>query len=250
MKKPKFWHTPAGKLYGLYDDILKQTHTIIAGSTGSGKSVLLNGIIYTALYKAPSQAQFLLIDLKRVELQLYKNLPHTLRHCTEAGETQQVLNIIIREMMARYDRMSEKNLKQSTETPLYIFIDELGDLVTEAPAVTKQLGRIARLGRAAGIHIIAGTQNPNRKTLSADFLGNCPARVALRCDDPIESRQVIKCPDAVKLPEHGYALYKSPQIIGAPQLVAVPYIEPDELTARVKHWTDQKDPPRRRFWQR
>ena len=246
----KEWNTPRGTAPRLYLDILQQPHTLIAGTTGSGKSVLMNGIIYTALYKAPSQVQFILIDPKRVELKLYKDLPHTLRHCTETDEATQVLNIVIREMMARYDRMSEKNLKQSIETPLYIFIDELNDLVTEAPPITKQLGRIAKLGRAANIHLIAGTQNPNRKTLSADFLGNCPARVALRCDDPIESRQIIKCPDAVDLPAHGYALYKCPQIIGAPQLVRIPFYEDSELAARVEWWTDQNKQPRRRWWQR
>lgn len=246
----KEWRTPEGDALRLYLDILRQPHTLIAGTTGSGKSVLLNGIIYTALYKAPPQMQFILLDPKRVELKIYKDLPHTLRYCTETDEATQVLNTLITEMMSRYDRMSEKNLKQSTETPLYIVIDELNDLVTEAPPITKQLGRIAKLGRAANIHLIGATQNPNRKTLSADFLGNCPARIALRCDDPIESRQIIKRPDAVNLPAHGYALYKSPQIIGAPQLVRIPYYDDEALAERVRWWTDQKAQPRRRWWQR
>ena len=136
---PKEWNTPGGIAPRLYLDILRQPHTLIAGTTGSGKSVLMNGIIYTALYKAPPQIQLVLIDPKRVELQLYKDLPHTLRHCTETNEAIQILDALIGEMMTRYDRMSEKSIKQSTETPLYIFIDELSDLVTEAPPITKQL---------------------------------------------------------------------------------------------------------------
>lgn len=246
----KEWNTPGGTAPQLYLDILQQPHTLIAGTTGSGKSVVMNGVIYTALYKAPPQARFILIDPKMLELWMYKDLPHTLKYCDTTADTLETLEAVTAEMMREYERIRAQGLKQSHHAHIYIFIDELGDLLTEAPQITHLLARIAKLGRAANYHIIAATQNPNRKSLSAEFSANCPARLGLRCDDPIESRQIIKCPDAVNLPEHGYALYKSPKIIGAPQLVRIPYYEDSELAARVQWWTDQKDKPRRHWWQR
>lgn len=253
---PKEWNTPGGMAQQLYLDILQQPHTLIAGTTGSGKSVAMNGIIYTALYKAPPQAQFILIDPKRVELRMYKDLPHTLKYCTTAGEALETLKNISIAMMQEYERIERKGLKQSDGTHIYIFIDELSDIIRKAPSIIDALAEIAQLGRAANIHLIAATQNPNRKTLSAEFSANCPARLGLRCENQIESKQIINSSAAVGLPLHGYAYYKAPQYL-TPQLVKIPYYTDIELLNRVKLWTDQKDPPetpkpkkRRRWWQR
>lgn len=188
---PKQWNTPGGDALNLYTDILKQPHTLIAGTTGSGKSVVINGIIYTALYKAPTQARFILIDPKMLELWMYKDLPHTLKYCDTTADTLETLEEAAAEMMREYSRIRAAGLKQSDHAHTYILIDELGDLLTEAPQITHTLARLAKLGRAANIHIIAATQNPNRKTLSAEFSANCPARLGLRCENPIESRQII-----------------------------------------------------------
>ena len=245
----KQWNTPGGMAKEVYTDILKQPHTLIAGTTGSGKSVVMNGIIYTALYKAPPQARFILIDPKMLELWMYKDLPHTLKYCDTTADTLETLEAVTAEMMREYERIRAQGLKQSDHAHTYIFIDELGDLLTEAPQITQLLARVAKLGRAANYHIIAATQNPNRKTLSAEFSANCPARLGLRCDDPIESRQIIKSPAAADLPLHGYAYYKAPQH-KTPQLVKIPYYTDEELAARVKWWTDQKDKPRRHWWSR
>ncbi len=246
------WNTPGGMASALYLDILKQPHTLIAGTTGSGKSVAINGIIYTALYKAPSQAQFILIDPKYTELRVYKDLPHTLSYCNNPAEALQALNTIAAEIIPRYERATAQGLKKSTETDIYIFIDELSDLIFDQPETVPVLDKIARIGRAANIHLIGGTQCPNRKTLSAQFSANCPARLGLRCENKIESRQIINSPAAVKLPLYGYAYYKAPQYL-TPQLVKIPFYTDIELYARVKWWTDQKDPPapiRRRWWQK
>ena len=87
----KTWTTPAGAVYDLYADMLQQPHLLVAGATGSGKSVVINGIMHTALFKSPAQVQFILIDPKRVELIDYKPLPHTLKYSSEPGEMVQAL---------------------------------------------------------------------------------------------------------------------------------------------------------------
>lgn len=243
----KQWNTPGGMASALCLDILKQPHTLIAGTTGSGKSVLMNSIIYTALYKAPSQAQFILIDPKQSELYEYRTLPHTLIYSDTPADALKVLNIAIDEIQARNQRMRKQGLKQSTEADLYIFIDELGDLIFSNRAAVSILGRIAMIGRSANVHLIAGTQCPNRKTLSAEFAANCVARVALRCRDKIESRQILGLLDAVKLPMYGYGYYISPQYL-TPQLVKIPYTDPTDLAARIKWWEDQNTSTRRRWW--
>lgn len=247
----KQWNTPGGMAKEVYTDILKQPHTLIAGSIGSGKSVVMNGIIYTALYKAPPQARFIFIDPKMLELWMYKDLPHTLKYCDTTADTLRTLEAAAEEMMREYERIRAQGLKQSDGAHTYIFIDELGDLLTEAPQITHILARLAKLGRAANYHIIAATQNPNRKTLSAEFEGNCPARLGLRCNNPIESQQIIKSAAAVALPPFGYAYYMSANIkFLTPQLVKIPYYTDEELADRVKWWTDQKDKPRRHWWSR
>ena len=87
----KEWRTPPGQVYSLYRDMLKQPHLLIAGATGSGKSVVINGLVYTAMYDSPAAVQFILIDPKRVELVDYKPLPHTLMYASEPGEMVEAL---------------------------------------------------------------------------------------------------------------------------------------------------------------
>lgn len=232
---PKEWNTPGGTAPRLYLDILAQPHTLIAGTTGSGKSCVINGIIYTALYRSPASVRFILIDPKRRELCEYQTLPHTLIYTHLRGAVN-ALEWTAEEVNRRYDRMTGK---QSAEADIYIIIDELSDLLLTYPEAVKLLSEIAMIGRAANVHIIAGTQCPNRKTLSAEFAANCPARLGLRCRDPIESRQIIGCKAAISLPLHGYAYYVTPALM-SPQLVKLPYYTDNILSERVRWWTAQK----------
>lgn len=237
----KEWNTPGGTAPRLYLDILQQPHTLIAGTTGSGKSVVMNGILYTALYNFPHRVKFVLIDLKRVELRMYKDLPHTLEYCNTASAAILALNRSIEYMEQEYARMEEAGKRKSDAADRYIIIDELHDLIYQAPEAVQLLAKIARLGRAANVHIIAATQTPNRKTLSADFAANCPARLGLRCRDKIESRQIIGDSCAVDLPIYGQAYYIAPQY-SEPQLFKIPYYTDEELAERVKWWIDQIPP--------
>lgn len=247
----KEWTPPVGKSQLLYVDVLKQPHTLIAGTTGSGKSVLMNGIVYTALFSTPNHIQFVFIDTKYTELRLYKDLPHTALYCDTVETAARGLQAVLIETRNRAQRAAAQGLKQSTEADLYVFIDELGDLIFSDKSIARTLGQIAMIGRAANVHIVAGTQCPNRKTLSAEFAANCTARVGLRCRDAIESKQIIGTADAVRLPAVGYCYYVTPQLL-KPELVPVSYVPDEELAKQVKWWTDQKEqlPKKRHWWQR
>lgn len=234
------WNMPRGMASNFCTDILEQPHTLIAGTTGSGKSSLMNAIIYTALYRSPLQCRFILLDTKQTELYDYRALPHTLIYSDDPSDALMVLNTTLDEIQTRNQRARAQGLKRSKEPDIYVFIDELGDLIFSNRDAVTILGRIAMIGRTANVHIIAGTQCPNRKTLSPEFAANCPARVGLRCGDKIESRQIIGNPDAVGLPLYGLCYYRSPQYL-TPQLVKVPYYTAAELAARVRWWIEQKD---------
>lgn len=235
-----FWHAPIGQATNLYLDILQQPHTLIAGTTGSGKSCVMNGIIYTALYSSPSRALFVLIDPKFTELAMYKDLPHTIAYSTDPVEAHRILSNVCNLITYRYKRATAQGLKKSNEADIYIFIDELSDLILSENGIVDTLGKIARIGRAANVHLIAATQCPNRKTLSAEFAANCPARLGLRCRDKIESRQIIGTNEAVELPLHGEAYYQAPQFLTT-QLVELPYYTDSELLERVQWWTTQAE---------
>lgn len=109
---PKEWKTPGGSAAAVCLDMLKQPHLLIAGSTGSGKSVLLNSLIYTALFQAPHRCNFILIDPKRVELSQYKRLPHTLIYCNELPDIITALNQVLNLMEYRFSYMEQHNLKE------------------------------------------------------------------------------------------------------------------------------------------
>lgn len=232
------WTTPAGSAPALFYDILNQPHALIAGTTGSGKSVLLNGVIWTALYFAPNEKQFIFIDTKKTELHQYKALPHTLAYYNDADAAVQGLASVLELTRQRCEDAARQGRKQSAAPDLYVIVDELGDLVFSNRRASYILGQIAMIGRAANVHLIAGTQCPNRKTLSAEFAANMPARVGLRCRDRIESRQIIGTPDAVSLPLYGECFYLSPAK-REPELYTVPYITDAEQIDRVRWWTDQ-----------
>lgn len=245
---PHYWTTPGGAYPLLCADILQQPHTLIAGTTGSGKSVLMADIIHTALcFSNPDQRRFVLIDTKKTELYRWRDVPHTARYCDTPAEAARLFDWLAIIIDQRNDRTRRAGLTMSAECDIYVIIDELGDLVTSEPRTVKQLAHVAMIGRSARVHLIAGTQCPNRKTLSAEFAANCPARVGLRCRDAVESRQIIGTADCVGLPLYGQAYYLTPKHY-APELVAVPYTAPADIAARVKWWTDQR--PRRHWWQR
>lgn len=218
-------------VYRLFLHCLEQPHLLIGGSTGSGKSVLINGIIHTLLHFPPENKQMILIDPKRVELKEYKKCKHTLLYATEPQEAVKALKGGIRLMDKRYRRMSGK---RSTEAHIYIIIDELADLLQQSKEVESLITTIARLGRAANIHLILATQSPNRRVITAEIKTNMTSRIALRCEEAIESRQIINQKGAESLPQYGYGLYRHPQAVGGATLIQIPYITDSERQAVIR----------------
>ena len=202
-----------GRVYtapSLFLDVLRQSHTLVAGQTGSGKSVFLNGLITTALKQGGNKLIF--VDPKRMELWKYHNLPNCIAYAETPDETVRALARAIDIMEARNKECKARGLKLYDGEPLYIFIDELADLLISdcGKTISKQLQRLTALGRASLCKVIACTQKPSRKMLPAELTLNFPSRVALHCQTAIESRQVINVNGAEDLPMYGECLYLRP----------------------------------------
>lgn len=241
------WNTPGGMAAASCLDMLAQPHLLIAGSTGSGKSTLIESIIYNALYQSPATVQFVLLDPKTVQLKRFSKLPHTIGYARSPAECAKMLKSCAELMEKRFATMEAKNQTQSTESNIYILIDEWVDIKLLAGKEAEiNTIRIASKGRAANIHLILSTQRPTRDIINGAIKANFSSKVALRTDSKQESRNILETACAEELPEIGYAYYKTPKN-KKPQLIKVPYTDPAELAARVRWWEDQK--PRRRWWQ-
>ncbi len=251
------WYTPAGKSYDLYKNMLEQHHLLIAGACGSGKSVVINALIYHAMRKAPQDApgccQLILCDPKRVELVRYKNLPHVLRFANSLETIAEALAHAHNIMMARYADMEKRGLVEYDRGDLYVIVDEFADLILhnsdrEANRIRTQVENmiqsLAQMGRAAHVHLILATQAPNRKTIKPNIVLNMTARLALRCESPIESKQIINQPGAELLPdprvEHrAHGLYKTGFTVEEWNLPMTP---PEDIAERIAWWTKQVEP--------
>ena len=233
------WYKPAGYSWKLCDDILDGVHCLIAGTTGSGKSVLINSIIYSALISAPSEKQFILCDPKIVELSKYKKLPHVLRYESDAAGIISALDYAADIMRQRYKAMDAAGSVRFSDGPeIYIVIDEIADLMLSAAskAFTRKLQEILQIGRAAGLHAILSTQAPSRAVVPAVIQLNCPQRVALRCASAIESRQITNAAGAELLPDYGKGIFYNN---GRMQRVDIPLTPAEDIAARVAFWEAQ-----------
>lgn len=220
--------------------MLRQPHLLIAGSTGSGKSVLINSILHTALHQAPNRVKFILIDPKRVELVDYKPLPHTLMYASEPPEILSALLCAEEIMEQRYTQMQRNRAKKWDGADIYIIVDEFADLMTTAKHQTlPPLLRLAQLGRAAGVHLIIATQRPTRDIITGQIKVNLDSRVALRCPTAQDSRNIINARGAETLPRYGYGYYLTPETM-QPQLIQVPYTAPEAAQLIIQHWSRQQ----------
>lgn len=216
--------------YSIFQQILKQAHTLIGGRTGGGKSVAINGIIYCILQMMPAAAQMVLIDPKRVELRPYRRAPHCIGYADTAETMADAIRRTAAEMDARYNYMAAREwMREYDGAALYLIIDEMSDLLDVSPECKRDLKRILQLGRAAGVHVIAATQHVDRKTLPAEIQRNFTAVLALPQKSAIESRQMIGKTGAEKL-QTGTAYYIDPENIDCIR-VYIPYIQPDTLRA-------------------
>lgn len=233
------WTTPAGTRNNFYHDVLQQPHTLIAGATESGKSVIINSLIYTALYQSPNNVGFILCDPKRVELSQYVNFPHTLRYAETIPEILQALGYVSALVERRFVDMKRHGVKERAEKHIYVIIDEYADLILNCkPSELKAMQHIAELGRATHVRLILATQAPNRQVIKANVAVNMTAKIALRCYAAIESRQIVGQAGAELLPQYGDCLYKEPGN-GIQHYTSIPVIPEDELAARIQWWASQ-----------
>lgn len=239
----KIWKTPELDYYNLYADMLQQPHLLIAGATGSGKSVVINGMMTTALKDSPAAVQFILIDPKRVELVDYKELPHTLRYSSEPGEMVQALQEAITITDNRYRGMARQHVKKYGGGAVYVVIDELADLMTtNKKQVQPILQRLCQIGRAANVHVVAATQCPLSSVIPTPIKVNFDSRVGLRTATAQDSRNILDVKGCELLPNprethtaQGY--YRQG---GTIKLWNIPMYPPEETARRVAYWKQQK----------
>lgn len=231
---------------GVLLDISKAPHILVAGETGSGKSVMLHNIICSLLLKNnPSTARLLLIDPKMVEFKFfYKDCPMLWDEVqTDPEKALSALNRAANEMMKRYEILSEQGKRFWDGQKLYIVIDEIADLIyTAGKKAEKVISKIARLGRGAGVHLIIATQHPKADILTRQITANIDVRIALRVIDSSASRLVINASGAQDLKGKGDSLLR---LNGDLYHFQGAYISDDELTAFAHSWTVREKNPER-----
>ena len=205
-------------------DISRMPHVLIAGTTGSGKSVLVNAFISSLLFRnSPNEVKLILIDPKRVELTAYNDIPHLLTPVVvEADKAVSALKWALKEMDRRYTRFAEagvRNIDSYNELAgfqalpyIVIFIDELADLMALAPVdVEDSIARLAQMARATGIHLVLATQRPSVDVITGLIKANIPCRIAFSVSSMIDSKVILDTPGAEKLLGRGDMLFIPPE---------------------------------------
>ncbi len=232
-------------------DLADMPHLLIAGATGSGKSVALNCLIVSLMYKyGPEYLRFVMVDPKFVELSRYNGIPHMLTSetITTTNDALAGMDYLINEMESRYQLFRQNavgnigeynsriNPRITQRLPYLVFIvDELADLMAASKqSFESKLQRLAQKSRAAGIHIVLATQRPDVKTITGTIKANLPCRMALKVSSPPDSTTIINCGGAEKLLGKGDMLFMSP---GSPDLLRVQgaYISNDEIRGLVEY---------------
>jgi len=226
-------------------DIEKLPHVLIAGTTGSGKSVCTNSLIISLLYKStPDEVRFIMVDPKMVELAPYNGIPHLLIPVvTDPKKAAGALQWAVFEMMKRYKTFSEHGVKKLEEfnrlakasdeletlPSVVVVIDELADLMlVAAKEVEESICRVAQMGRAAGVHLVIATQRPSADVITGLMKANIPSRIAFAVASSLESRIILDNTGAEKLVGRGDMLY-APLGAGKPQRVQGCFISPEEI---------------------
>ncbi len=247
----------------VFGNLAKMPHALVAGTTGSGKSVAIHAIVASLLYRnGPDDLKFILIDPKRVELTLYNKIPHLLTPViTEAKKAILALKWAAKEMDRRYDILEaesvrdiesyhnnvlgSKEKKSGNEESggadrmpyIVIIIDELADIMSSYPReLEAAIVRLAQMSRAVGIHLILSTQRPEVNVITGLIKANIPARVALKVSSQIDSRTILDAGGAEKLLGAGDMLYSSGE--AQPERLQSAFISEDEVKKIVKYLSD------------
>lgn len=246
-----------------YADLTKMPHLLIAGATGSGKSVSINGIIVSILLKAkPNEVKMMMIDPKKVELNVYNGIPHLLTPVvTNPRKAAQALHKVVAEMERRYelfagtgmrnidgynDLVLEYNVEKGENNPtlpyIVVIVDELADLMMVASnEVEDAITRLAQMARAAGIHMILATQRPSVDVITGIIKANVPSRMAFAVSSSIDSRTILDGAGAEKLLGRGDMLYR-PMGENKPKRVQGAYLSDSEVESIVTFVKEQQEP--------
>jgi len=245
----------AGKAQAV--DLAKMPHLLIAGATGSGKSVMVNALITSLLCEAtPHDVRMILMDLKRVELAAYNGLPHLLVPViTEPERAKAALKWAVNEMEARYRRLagaSARNIRVFNESRvdpedrmpyIVIIVDELADLMMrEGKNVEDPIVRLAQKARATGLHLVLATQRPSVNVVTGLIKANFPSRIAFAMASQIDSRTIIDTPGAEDLIGRGDMLYQ-PSDLPRPMRLQGVFVSDAEIARVVDHWKAQIEDP-------
>lgn len=238
---PSAYRTPGGRIYSLYTELASRPHLLIAGATGSGKSVTVNGIIYCLLAsRSPFNCQFVLIDPKKVELIKYSALPHVARYASEPDDMIDALDYAVRETERRFLLMQQARSTEYTGPDLYVIVDELADLMTtHKKECLPPLQRLAQIGRAAHVHVIACSQNVLAVTIPTVLKCNFSTILGLRTATRSQSRFLISEAGCETLPDpkragRGYGYLRDGADLTRHEL----YMYPDaDITRMIDYWT-------------
>lgn len=236
---PSAYRTPSGRVYTPFLNLAERPHLLIAGATGSGKSVALNGIISSLLMtSSPFRCQFVLIDPKKVELIQYANLPHIARYASEHPDIVRSLQWAVEETDRRFRTMQAQGVREFDGPHLYVVIDELADLMVSIKKETLPLlQRLAQVGRAARVHVIACTQNVLAVTIPTVLKCNFSTVLGLRTCNAQQSRFLISATGCEMLPDpkregKGYGFIRD----GADLQKILIYKYPDAVIDSLINW--------------
>lgn len=236
-------------IYGNYiiQDLTKMPHLLVAGRTGSGKSVFLNTFISTLLMvKKPEELELYIVDPKKVEFVQFENAPHVKKVSVNTIEARESLDTLVEEMDNRYEMFREKRVKKLSEynakarhkLPLMVMlVDEFSDLMLsggtkQKEAIQDKIVRIAQMGRAAGIHLVLATQKPTSETMTSRIKANMPARIAFSVTSWRESQVILDISGAEALTGQGDMLFLDPTAInrdGKIRRIQAPMISDEDL---------------------
>lgn len=245
------WQTPEVTYSRLYADMLNQIHILIAGSTGSGKSTVVNGMMHAALKDSPVRVGFILIDPKGCELAEYAALPHVIDYANKPQDIPRALRGAVDLMHCRLAEMKRRRQREYDGSHVYVIIDELMPIMTR-PDIKKAcyspLLDLLALGRAARVHVVACTQSPVAAVIPTPLKCNFDARLALRTVSAQDSRNIIGARGCESLPnpviEHRAEGYyqRGPEIT----LYNLPRVEDAERRRLIEYW--EKARPRRHLF--
>ena len=239
----------------VFADLIKMPHLLVAGTTGSGKSVCINSILCSILFKAsPRDVKFLLVDPKMVELSVYNGIPHLIAPVvTEAKKASLALRSMVKEMVRRYELFAQSGVRdiakyneESGFLPyIVVVIDELADLMMVAPSeVEDSIVRLSQMARAAGIHLVIATQRPSVDVITGLIKANIISRIAFTVSSQIDSRTILDTGGAEKLLGRGDMLYHP---MGSHKLMRVQgaFIGENEIMSIINYIKGQGNLPSR-----